>query len=161
MSSSVLQAAGGTRMRLRSLSMVLVAKIALTVAAWCIPLLFFPAALLETLGFPVPQPELFLRLLGMAYTALVVGYGFGLYASVRGEYPLGVVWVGIVSNGGAFAILCAAAVLGVWASWGVFAQVVMWGSLVGTGGITAGLVAFGPCRSVVGVDRPSPRSAAA
>ncbi len=136
-------------MPLRALSQVLVAKIVLTVSAWCVPLLLFPAPLLERLGFPVPEPTLFLRLLGVAYTALVVGYGFGLHASRRGEYPTGVVWVGIVSNGGACVLLCGAALLGAWADWGAFARLVMWGSLVGTGGITAGLVAYGPCRPAV------------
>lgn len=127
-----------------ALSRVLVAKIALTVVAWCVPLLLFPASLLETLGFPVPEPQLFLRLLGMAYTALVVGYTFGLRASQRGEYPNNVVWVGIVSNGGAAGILAVAAAMGGWASWGAFAQLVMWGSLLGTAGITAGLIVYGP-----------------
>ncbi len=147
-------------MPLRSLSHVLVAKIALTVAAWCVPLFLFSASWLEGLGFPVPKPEIFLRLLGMAYTALVVGYAFGLHAARRGEYPHGVVWVGIVSNGGACAMLCAAAIVGVWSEWGVLARVVMWGSLVGTGGITAGLVAFGPCGSAVAMQGSPQRSPA-
>ena len=120
---------------------------ALTIVAWCVPLLLFPASLLEALGFPVPEPQLFLRLLGMAYTALVVGYVAGLGSARRGEYPEATVVVGIVSNGGAFTILCIAAAMGTWSSWGSLAQLLMWGSLVGTGGITAGLVAFGPMRS--------------
>lgn len=131
---------------MNSLESVLLAKIALTVAAWCVPLLLLPASLLEAMGFPVPEPRLFLRLLGMAYTALVVGYAFGLRSVRRGEYPEGVVWVGIVSNGGACLILLLAAALGTWSAWGGFAQVVMWGSLLGTGGITAGLVRFGLLR---------------
>ena len=128
------------------LSRVLVAKIALTLLLWCVPLLLLPASLLEQLGFPVPEPQVFLRLLGMAYTALVVGYVFGLLASLHGEYPLGVVWTGIVSNGGACLVLAVAAALGAWAEWGGFAQLVMWASLLGTGAITAGLVVYGPCR---------------
>jgi len=127
-----------------TLSKILAAKIVLTVAVWCIPLLLFPAEWLRRLGFPVPEPQLFLRLLGMAYTALVVGYCFGLKASNRGEYPAGVVWVGIVSNGGAFMLLAIAAVLGAWAAWGTIAQTIMWGSLLGTGAIAAGLAWFGP-----------------
>lgn len=128
------------------LSRILALKIALTVAVWCIPLLFFPAALLQSLGFPVPEPQIFLRLLGMAYVALVVGYCFGLKACSQGDYPAGVVWVGIVSNGGACLLLAVAAMLGVWTAWGTIAQAIMWGSLFGTGAITAGLVWFGPRR---------------
>ncbi len=60
---------------MRDLDFVLRAKIALTVVAWCIPLLLFPASLLARLGFPIPTPDVFVRLLGMAYLAL--GYGFG------------------------------------------------------------------------------------
>ena len=127
------------------LSKILAFKIALTVAVWCVPMLLFPAAWLQSLGFPVPEPQLFLRLLGMAYTALVVGYAFGLRATIQGTYPTGVVWVGIVSNGGAFLLLAGAAVLGAWAAWGTIAQAIMWGSLLGTGAITAGLIRFGPC----------------
>jgi hypothetical protein len=130
-----------------SLTRILAIKITLTVAVWCIPLLLFPTSLLQTLGFPVPEPQIFLRLLGMAYTALVVGYGFGLRASSRGSYPAGVVWVGIVSNGGACLLLAMAAALGVWESWGAIARAIMWSSLLGTGAIAAGLVVFGPCRS--------------
>jgi hypothetical protein len=127
------------------LSKVLAAKIVLTVLVWCIPLLLFPASVLRWLGFEVPEPPLFLRLLGMAYSALVIGYGFGLRESLRGVYPAASVWVGMVSNGGACLLLVIAAIQGAWAHWGVIAQSVMWGSLVGTGLITAGLIRFGPC----------------
>jgi hypothetical protein len=132
---------------MKGLTRVLVAKIVLTLIVWCVPLLAFPASVLAWIGFPVPEPQLFLRLLGVSYTALVVGYAFGLGSLLRGSYPAGVVWVGIVSNGGAFAVLATAAWLGVWDAWGIGAQGVMFGSLVGTGAITAGLIAFGPCRS--------------
>lgn len=127
-----------------NLSKVLVVKIAMTVLVWCIPLLLFPVSLLQVLGFVVPEPHLFLRLLGMAYVALVVGYAFSLQSSLRGEYPRSGVWVGIVSNGGAFILLLVGAAGAVWASWGVFAQAVMWLSLAGTGAVTAGLTVFGP-----------------
>ena len=61
----------------------------------------FPSSVLEWLGFVVPNPPVFLRLLGMAYLALAVGYAFGLRDSLGGKYPIGTVWVGIVGNGGA------------------------------------------------------------
>lgn len=126
-----------------SLQTVLIFKIALTVAFWCVPLLFFPRWLLEQIGFPVPEPMIFLRLLGWAYVALVVGYGFGLAEVRRGRLPLAVIWVGVVSNGGAALLLAAHAASGTWSAWGTAAQINMWGSLVATGAITAGLVAEG------------------
>lgn len=129
---------------MRALSTVLIGKIALTVALWVVPLLFFPTSWLHCLGFSVPEPHLFLRLLGMAYISLVVGYAFGLRSSLRGIYPAAAVWAGIVSNGGAFLLLAISAVHGVWASWGGIARMAMWSSLVATGAITIGLIALGP-----------------
>lgn len=133
---------------MRALTAVLTAKIILTILLWVVPLLFFPAAWLRRLGFPVPEPPLFLQLLGMAYLALVVGYAFGWRSARRGIYPADAVWAGIVSNGGAFLLLAIAAVSGVWASWGGPARVAMWSSLVATGAITVGLLAFGPLRDI-------------
>ncbi len=124
------------------LSWVLIGKIALTIAL-CILLLLFPTSLLKSLGLKVPEPILFFRLLGIAYAALAVGYAFGLQTSRLGGYPAGVVWVGIVSNGGAFLYLVLNAVSGTWAAWGFVAWAVMWSSLVVTGVITAGLITFG------------------
>lgn len=128
---------------MKALSRILITKIVLTSLVWCIPLLFFPAAWLKLLGFPVPEPLLFLRLLGMAYVALVVGYGFGLRDALRNQYPKTIVWVGVASNGGACALLAIAALTQVWNSWGMIAQAIMWGSLFCTAAITPGLVWFG------------------
>ncbi|MEO8001395.1 MAG: hypothetical protein ABI644_05925 [Arenimonas sp.] len=128
---------------MKALSRVLLVKILLTIVIWCIPLLFFPAAWLQILGFPVPEPQIFLRLLGMAYTALVVGYCFGLRDAMRNRYPHAVVWVGVISNGGAFVLLLVAAISSTWAGWGTIAQWIMWCSLVGTGAISSSLVFYG------------------
>ena len=125
------------------LARVFLAKIVLTFLLWCIPLLLFPASVLTSLGFPVPEPQVFLRLLGTAYVALVVGYAFALRAISRDEYPASAVWVGIVSNGGAFLILIVAAYFGAWASWGALARLFMWASLAATGAVTAALILFG------------------
>jgi len=127
-----------------NLTMVLKLKIAVTICAWCAPLLLFPTGVLQWLGFSVPQPIVFLRLLGMAYLALVVSYLSTLRAIGKNVYPGAGVWVGIVSNGGASLCLALAASEGVWSSWGLPAQIFMWGSLVGTAAITVGLVVFGP-----------------
>jgi hypothetical protein len=132
---------------MRALSAVLVAKITLTILLWVVPLLFFPISWLHRSGFAVPEPHLFLRLLGMAYVSLVVGYAFGLRSAWRGIYPADAVWAGIVSNGGAFLLLAISAVNDVWSSWGLLARMAMWISLAGTGAITVGLLAFGPLRS--------------
>ncbi|AXQ29978.1 hypothetical protein D0B54_15410 [Solimonas sp. K1W22B-7] len=129
---------------MKALSRLLVFKIAFTAAGCCIPLLLFPASLLLQLGFAVPQPLFFLRLLGMAYAALVLGYAFGLRDARRGIYPGDVVRVGILSNGGAAVLLAGAAWQGAWGSWGPLAQALMWGSLLSVGGIAIGLIVLGP-----------------
>lgn len=145
-------AAFATLTAMTALARILAAKIALTLALWCVPLLLFPPAWLAALGFPLPQPLLFLRLLGMAYAALVVGYGFGLRAARRGEYPAAVVWVGIASNGGACGLLASAAAAGTWTGWGAVANGLMWCSLLATAAIAFALVVYGPLR------RPSIRT---
>ncbi len=129
---------------MRGLIHVLTFKIAFTVVGACVPLLLLSESALQWLGFEVPQPILFLRMLGMAYAALIVGYAFGLKDAKRGIYPAHVVWIGIVSNGGAALILSFAALNGTWAQWGDLAQILMWSSLICLTGITAGLIAFGP-----------------
>ena len=127
-----------------NLSVILIVKIAITAILWGGPLLLLPSSLLSRIGFPLPEPQLFLRLLGVAYWALLAGYVFGLRVSLQGGYPAEAIWVGIISNGGAFILLTAGAIRGIWSSWGVLAQVVMWGSVLGTGFVTTGLIWFGP-----------------
>ena len=129
---------------MRSLSRVLISKIGITIVLWFVPLLFFPVTFLERMGLPAFPSAIFLRLLGMAYGALLVGYIFGLAAARRGEYPHSTVWAGIVSNGGAFLLLAIGASQGDWADWGAPARILMWTSLAATGLIATGLIAFGP-----------------
>ena len=128
---------------MNALSLTFTFKIALTILFWCAPLLLFPASLLEALGFPEQPTYLFVRLLGWAYVALCVGYGFGLRASLEGTRAAGPIWAGIVSNGGACAILCIFGIAGAWSTWSVLAQVLVWSSAVATGLITLSLLRFG------------------
>ena len=133
---------------LKALVNVLRFKIAATVLCWCVPFLTFPAWAIEALGFP-PQPHLmFTRLLGWAYLALCVGYGFALQEALQGRRLVGAIWVGVVSNGGACVLLGWHGASGQWASWGPAAQVMSWGSFMATGLITWGLVWFGLRRSM-------------
>lgn len=128
---------------MNALSKVFVLKIAATVTCWCVPLILFPAALLEAIGMPQQPTYLFVRLLGWAYLALCVGYAFGLQAALRGTRAMGPVWVGVVSNGGACAILLWYGISGAWQGWGLALQALLWASAVATAAITAGLYAFG------------------
>jgi hypothetical protein len=88
----------------------------------------------------------FLRLLGAAYFALVVGYVNGLCRLRRGEDVRNVVWVGITSNGSASLILFLYGLAGAWEEWDILARVYMWGSALATASITLGLVVAGLLR---------------
>jgi len=124
---------------MRALTLLLKIKVSVTVLAWCLPLLLLPSSALVWLGFPEPSAVVFLRLLAIAYSALVVGYVLALMQVRRGQYPWATIWVGIVSNGGACIVLTVAAISGAWSNWGLFAQVFMVASTWGTGLIALGL----------------------
>jgi hypothetical protein len=125
------------------LSKVFIFKIGATVLFWCIPLILFPVSALETVGFPTQPSYMFVRMLGWAYLALCVGYAFGLKPSLAGQFALGPIWVGIVSNGGACLYLSYFGVSGAWSAWGAFVQFVLWSSVLATAAITSGLYWFG------------------
>lgn len=144
------------------LSKVFIFKISATVLFWCLPLIFFPATVLEAVGFPAQPTYMFVRMLGWAYLALCVGYGFGLRASLQGHRAPGPIWVGIVSNGGACVYLIFFGVAGTWSSWGGFIQFVLWSSVAATAAITSGLYIFGVRGGVIAQQgAPADRSAAA
>ncbi len=125
------------------LSITFILKIILTLLFWSLPLILFPATLLECIGFPPQQNYMFVRLLGWAYLALCVGYGFGLRASLNGERQMGPIWVGIVSNGGACLYLLFYGLSGTWTDWALTMRILLWGSTLATGLITLGLITFG------------------
>ena len=128
---------------MKFLASVLSIKITITLILWSLPLLLFPTSLFVWIGMPEPKPMLFLRLLGAAYLALVVGYMSGLRRLRRGDEVQDIVWVGITSNGSAFLILLLYGIAGTWKGWGILAQIYMWVSVVATASITLGLVVAG------------------
>ncbi len=111
---------------LRPVIRLLWIKIVGTALAAALPMLLTPAAVYKWLGFP-PQPTLlFLRLYGLSTLALLAGYYGGIEQARRGEFPRGVLRMGLVSNGGQGLMLAAAGIAGVYADWGVMAQAMMW-----------------------------------
>ena len=125
------------------LAKVFAIKIGATLVCWCLPLILLPASAIEAAGFPKQDSYMFVRMLGWAYLALCVGYWFGLRSALEGKRPLAPIWVGIVSNGGAFGYLCYYGAMGTWTSWGGIVQVIGWGSVVATLAISIGLIVFG------------------
>jgi hypothetical protein len=122
------------------LKLVLQIKILITLVAWSLPLLILRPSFFTTIGFPDPKELIiFIRLLGAAYFSLVIGYILGYLGLGRGENIDNTVIVGIVSNFLACIILLIYGVLGKWKNWGKLAKIFMWGSMIATGAITAGL----------------------
>lgn len=91
------------------LIIVLGAKIAVTVFAWALPMLFAPKLIS---GRDDAASILTQRLLGMAYLALAVMYGFGLQEALEGQIPNSTIIVGLVSNGGGALLTSAALIKG-------------------------------------------------
>ena len=128
---------------MNALAKVLIFKISATLLFWSLPLICFPPWLIEELGFPRQETYMFVRLLGWAYLALCVGYYFVLRSALKGKRALGPIWVGIVSNGGAFSFLAYYGAVGTWSSWGLYVQLIAWASVLATFVITVGLFVFG------------------
>ncbi len=89
------------------LSLLLIMKISVTGLLVAAPFMLLPRVMLEkSTNISTPTP-LFFRLYGVAITALLIGYSFGIRAAEAGHFPWGVVCMGVVSNGGAAILLLA------------------------------------------------------
>lgn len=89
------------------LSLLLITKIAVTGLLVAAPFLLLPQSKLEKATNITAPTSLFFRLYGVAITALLVGYAFGIPIAEAGRFPWGIVWMGTVSNGGAAIALLA------------------------------------------------------
>lgn len=94
------------------------------------------------MGLPVPEPMIFIRLLGAAYLALTVTYSVGLIEIKRGGPATQAIWTGIISNGLACAILTFYGFTGAWSTWGMQGQLIMWSSVILTLFITILLIPY-------------------
>ncbi len=128
------------------LATIMKVKVVVTLISWSLPLLMFPASWFVRIGMPEPKPILFVRLLGAAYLALVVGYMSGIRRLGRGDDVRNIVWVGITSNGLSSLILLRSGIAGVWIEWSILARIYMWASALATAAITLALVVAGLLR---------------
>lgn len=87
------------------LSLLFIIKISVTALLVVLPFLFAPLAKLEVVTRVSAQGTLFFRLYGVAITALLIGYGFGIPVAESGQFPWGVATMGLVSNTGAAVLL--------------------------------------------------------
>lgn len=123
---------------LRLLELLLIGKISITAALWAGPFLLCPADWLAELLGARPDPIVFVRLLGVAYCALIVAYADGLAQVRLGVVPRSVVAMGLVSNGGALAVY-APHLVGAWPGLAVLPRVLGVVSVAALGSITAAL----------------------
>src|SRR5919202_4800889 len=114
-------------------------KIFVTLTLWAIPSLVLPESFIVSLGIPVNQSIIYVRLLGAAYLALLVGYVAGVKRVQTGKDVEHIIWAGIVSNGLASLLLFLYGVLGSYTEWLPLGQLYMWLSAVLTLIITVGL----------------------
>ena len=116
---------------MKGLRGLLIRKIIITFIFLCIPLLSFPSTVFVALGVPAPQPLVIVRLLGVAYPALIVGYYGGIQGLRKGRRPLSVIDMGLVSNGLASLVLFFFGITNHWSAWSKGAQIYMWLLAVG------------------------------
>lgn len=115
-------------------------KIFVTITLWAIPSLVLPESFIVSLGIPVNESIIYVRLLGAAYLALLVGYVAGVKRVKTGKDVEHIIWAGIVSNGLASLLLFLYGVLGSYTEWLPLGQLYMWLSAVLTLIITVGLL---------------------
>ncbi|QPH53274.1 hypothetical protein [Pontivivens ytuae] len=87
------------------LALLLTVKIVVTLVGVVGPFLLLRRARIDALIGATAGSPLIYRLYGIAILALLFGYGGGLVQIAGGQFPSGVVVMGIVSNGGAALVL--------------------------------------------------------
>jgi hypothetical protein len=124
------------------LRQVLAVKIVTTLAVWALPALLLPVQWFPTFGLPEPPLEqlVFLRLLGAAYLALIVGYALAWRSPAR--HP-GAILVGIVSNGLAALVIVSVGASGAFATWPLLGSIYIWGSALLTAVLAVALAQTG------------------
>jgi len=136
---------------------VLGAKIVLSLVLWVLPLLFLPAGLFPELGIPTwtPAATIFVRLLGMAYLAIVVVEVWSWLSPAR--HPSGVV-AGLVSSAGASIVLWHYVFYGELYNWEVLGKLLItsWLVLHLVFTIAVGILAFPLLRSVEAAEHRPP-----
>lgn len=84
-----------------ALSILLLIKITVTLVFVALPLLILPKERLGSMfGLSASTPYIF-RLYGVAMLALITAYASGVWQISQGQYPVGIILMGIISNGGA------------------------------------------------------------
>lgn len=90
---------------MNALGLLLAIKIVVTIIFVAVPFLLLPQeklrAAFRTEG--AGSGTLF-RLYGVAMLAILANYAYGLWAAAHGQFPWGVIVMGVISNGGAVVV---------------------------------------------------------
>ncbi len=87
------------------LTLLLSIKIVVTFIVVVFPFLFLPRERVGKMISIELNNSLFIRLYGVAILALLVGYASSIPQSQLGEFPWGVIFMGLVSNAGASVLM--------------------------------------------------------
>ncbi len=90
---------------MNAINVVLIFKIVITIGSLTGPFLLLPKRKLESFTRISSDTPIFFRLYGMAMLALTIAYMGGVWSVQQGAFPWIIVTMGLVSNGGATAIL--------------------------------------------------------
>lgn len=115
---------------MKGLKRLLIRKIVITAVFLCAPLLLFPQSFFIDFGI-TNESMLFLRLLGFAYLALLVGYYGGMRTIDDGENPVSVIYMGLVSNGFAGFTFLIFGLMERWAHLSLWLQIYLWVITIG------------------------------
>ena len=126
-----------------NLANVVALKIIVTMGVWSFPLLVAPGFFLPQAGLELPENTILLSLLGWAYVALCVGYGYGFLQARKGVREKGILAMGVVSNGGACLIMLFNAVIGMAPELTLFGNIIALGSVAFTGFFAVSLYLLG------------------
>lgn len=126
-----------------NLANIIALKIVVTLSCWSFPLLVAPGFFLPQAGLELPANSILLSLLGWAYVALCVGYGYGFLQARKGVREKGIITMGVVSNAGGCLIMLLYAVTGMAPELTLFGNVIALGSVVFTGFFAASLYHLG------------------
>ncbi|WP_109356882.1 hypothetical protein [Sphingorhabdus sp. EL138] len=89
------------------LTILLIIKIAVSLLTVVTPFVVFSGEKIDAIMNMKSKSTTLYRIYGIAVLALLVGYSGGIYHITQGEFPIGVVFMGIVSNLGATSALLA------------------------------------------------------
>lgn len=90
---------------MNAINVVLIFKIVITILCLAGPFLFLAREKLEKLTRVRADASTFFRLYGMAMLALAFAYMSGVWTVTQGIFPWAIVAMGVLSNGGATAVL--------------------------------------------------------